>query len=284
MGSFLTVYLQMLLFTVGPLLALGLLMGLLRQLLIQLVGTGAGQPLLLALLAPSTPLREAAHVLSAVLFFQRVEEVRFLDLHATDGELGFTERSYHPRNYFAKFGNFVYALAPIMLGLAVVLGVFLVCFGGVMESFFLELSALGDAGSAGDYLRLAAGLVPAMFAASEVGFFAKLAGVLSLLLLCMGVFVSLSELADAFFGMSVYAMLLAIPAGVLLLFDARIQRAAVEGLRAFATGVLALYFPLLLAAALLLLCGAVIFLVRKLGAVPETGNAVEPYRGKNKNE
>lgn len=282
--SFVTIYLQMLLFSVGPFLCPGLAVFLLRQVFVRLVGVRSGRRLLLGTLAPSAPLREAAHVLAAVLFFQRVEEVRFLDIHAPDGELGFTERSYHPRNYFAKFGNFVYALAPVMLGLGVVLGVFLVCFNGVMESFFLELSALGDAGSVGDYLRLAVGLVPEMLSTGEVPILAKLVGMLILVLLCMGVFVSLYELADAFFGLICYAALLTVPAGVLLLFDARIQRAATQGLRAFATGVAALYIPVLLAAAFLLVLGTVFFLVRKLGAVPDSPKAVVPYRGSGEDE
>ncbi len=282
--SFVTIYLQMLIFSVGPFLCLGLLVWLLRKIFIQLMGVHAGRPFLLGLFALGAPLREAAHVLAAVLFFQRVEEVRFLDIHAPDGELGFTERSYHPRNYFARFGNFVYALAPVALGLCLVLGIFLVCFGGVMEDFFLELFALGDTGGVGDYLRLAAGLVPAMFADGEVSLFAKLVGALALVLLCMGIFVSLSELKDALFGMITYAVLLAVPAGALLLFDARIQRAATQGLRAFATGVVALYIPVLLAVLLLLAFGAVFFLVRKLGSVPETGKAVVPYRDKDEDK
>ncbi len=281
MGEFVTLYLQMLLFGVGPLVALGLVVWLARQAFIWLVGTRSGRPLLLGCFALSTPLREAAHVLAAVLFFQRIEDVCFLDIHNTDGELGFTERSYDPRNLLARFGNFVYALAPVMLGLATVLGIFLVFFGGVMEGFFLSLSALGDAATLADYLRLALSLLPAMFAASEVSLLAKLVGVLLLLLVCMGVFVSLSELMDALFGLVAYAAVLVIPVAVLLLFDARIQRVALGGVRAFATGVLALYIPILLAVALLLAVGSVFFLVRKLGAVPETGNAVQLYRGED---
>ena len=278
MEGFVSLYLQMLFFSVGPFVALGLVVFFARQVFIWLVGTRSGRPFLLGCFALSTPVREAAHVLAAVLFFQRVEDVRFLDIHATDGELGFTERSYDPRNPLAKFGNLVYALAPVMLGLFAVLAIFLVFFGGVMEEFFLELSALGEQAGFADYLHLAAGLLPAMFATGEVGFFAKLFGALLLLLICMGIFVSLAELMDALFGVIAYAVVLVIPAALLLLFDARIQRVATQGLRAFATGVLALYIPILLAVALLLAVGGVFFLVRKLYAVPETGNAVQLYR------
>ena len=74
-----------------------------------------------------------------------------------------------------------------------------------------------------------------------------------------------------------YAVALVLPAAILALFDARIQRIAAEGFRAFATGVLALFLPVLLAIAALLAFGGVFFLLRKLSAVPESGTAVELY-------
>jgi hypothetical protein len=147
-----------------------------------------------------------------------------------------------------------------------------------MEGFFLELSALGATGRAGDYLLLAAGLLPAMFASGEVSLGAKILGALLLLVLCMGIFVSLSELLDGLFGAVIYAVLLTLPAGALLLFDERICRTAMQDMRAFATGVVALYIPVLMAGGLLLVLATVFFLVRKLGAVPEAGNTAVPDR------
>ena len=280
MASFLTLYLQILLFSVGPFLLPGLLVWLLRQIFVQLVGTRSGRPFLITLFALSTPLREAAHVLSAVLFFQRVEDVRFLDLRAHDGELGFTERSYNPKNPLAVLGNFLYALAPVMLGLVAVLCVLLLFFGGAMENFFLELSALGEEAGFTEHFRLAVRLLPSVFAASEVGLLSKIVGTALLLLLSMGLFISLSELLEGFFGMILYALLAALSAGALLLFDARIQRVVTGDLRAFATGVLALYLLVLAAVAALLAFGVIFFIVRKLGAVPEAGNALTLYAKK----
>ena len=168
------------------------------------------------------------------------------------------------------------------MGLAAVMVIFLACFGGVMEAFFMELSALGDTGELADYLRVGVGLIPKMFLSAEVGVFPKIVGGLLLLLISMGVFVSLSELLDGLVGAAIYAGLAFLAAMLLALLDERAQRVAVSGLRAFATGVLALYLPVLLAVCVLLAAGAVFFLIRKLGAVPETGNAVVPYRGNDR--
>ena len=278
MGDFISLYLQILLYTVGPILAFGLAAWFARQLFVRLIGSHSGRRVLLTTLAPSTPLREAAHVATAVLFFQRIEAVRFLDLRAPDEELSYVERSYLPRNPLAQLGNFFYAIAPAVLGLVVVFAIFMLCFGGVMESFFSALSALPETGGLGDYLLAALELFPAIFFSADVSVFFRIFGAVLLLLLSMGIFVSLGELLDGLFGAVLYAVLALAVTGVLLLLDARVQRVALEGLRAFATGVIALYIPVLLALLLLLVFAAAFFVIRKLGSVPETGTAVELYR------
>ncbi len=282
MGNFFSLFLQILFCTAAPFVVLGLAVWFLRQVFAQLVGTHAGRPFLIGTFALSTPLREAGHVAMAVLFWHRVEQVRFLDLNALDGEMGYVEHSYHPRNPVALLGNFFFALGPVLLGLAAVLVIFLVCFGGVMEAFFAELSALSGTGTIADYLRVGVGLIPKMVLSDEVGVFSKLLGGLLLLLVCMGVFVSLGELLDGLFGAAIYTGLALVAALLLALLDERAQRVAADGLRAFATGVLALYLPVLLAVCVLLVVGAIFFLIRKLGAVPETGNAVQVYRADDK--
>ena len=282
MGNFLSLFIQILFLSTGPILVLGLATWLLRQLFVQLVGTNAGRPFLLGSFALSTPLREAGHVAMAVLFWHRVEQARFLDLDAVDGEMGYVEHSYHPRNPIAQLGNFFFAIGPVLLALLAVLIIFLSCFGGVMEEFFLELSALAGTGSVTDYLRVGVGLIPKMVFSESVSVFAKIVGGLLLLLVCMGVFVSLGELLEGVFGAAIYAGITLVAAFVISLLDTRAQRVVLDGLRAFATGVLALYLPVLLAIAILLLCATVFFLIRKLGAVPETGNAVVLYRGNDR--
>ena len=281
MGNFLSLFLQILLYTAVPLLVLGIAVWFARRLFVLLIGTRAGRPVLKTCFALSTPVREAGHVAMAVLFWHRIEDARFLNLKAPCDEMGYVEHSYHPRNPVALLGNFFFALGPVLLGLVAVLVIFLLCFGGVMETFFKELSALAGTGDVTDYLRAGVGLIPQMFSPDEGSVFGKIIGCLLLVFLSMGMFVSLRELIGALSGAAIYAGLAFLVALVLALLDERVQRVTLSGLRAFATGVLALYLPVLLAIAVLLLFGAIFFLVRKLGAVPETGNAVQLYEGKD---
>lgn len=278
MGTVLSLFLQILLYTAVPVLVLGLAVWFSRRLFIQLIGAKSGRAVLKACFALSSPLREAGHVAMAVLFWHRIEDARFLNLKGSHRQMGYTEHSYNPRNPVALLGNFFFALGPALVGLVAVLIIFLACFGGVMESFFTQISALSGTGSVADYLRAGASLIPQMFLGDDVGAFAKVVGALLLVFLCMGICVSLKELSEGLSGAAIYAGIAFLVAVVLSLLDERVQRVALTGLRAFATGVLALYLPVLLAVAVLLIFAAIFFLVRKLGDVPETGNALVPYQ------
>ena len=146
----------------------------------------------------STPLREAGHALMAVLFLHRITDIRLLDLHDADGELGFVEHDYNPRNPVALLGNFFYALGPVLLGLFFSVIVFLSCFRGVLGPFFFEVVALGERGVGfGEYVAAAFSLVPAMFTSGSSHVIVKIIGFLLLLMSALGIYVSLAELMDS---------------------------------------------------------------------------------------
>ena len=281
MGTFLSCFLQVLLLTCGPSLIFAVALSFCRALFVLLAGEEHRRFLLVAL-APSTPLRELGHALFAVLFFHRVTEARFLDLHDPDGELGYVEHSYNPRNPVAVLGNFFYAVGPIVIGLFAVYSVYWICFGRVMVDFRAELAAIAEAGGGfADYFRASLTLPGAMFRA-DVAIPLKILGAVLLLLLCMGLFVSVRDLLDSLTGFGIYAGLAAVAAAVLSLFDGRIRGAAIDGLRAFAVNVTALWLAVFLAAAVWLVLGALLGLYRVLFGGrerPEPITALQEYRG-----
>ena len=281
MEQFLSAFMQIVFFLCGPLVAFGLIVFFCRALFVALVGQSTfGRRILLGAFALSTPLRELGHAFMAVLFFHSVEDIKLLDVHAPDGELGFVEHSYNPKNPVALLGNFFYALGPLCLGLAAVYLVFVTCFGNAMSGLIDKTALLAESGGdLGEYLGAAAELLPTMFAGGGVGIIGKIIGVLLLLLLCMGVFVSVYELTDAFSGFVIFCGITAVFSALLMLFDARVQRIVLGGLRSFATVVTALNLVLLLAVAALLLVGGVWFLWRFLFGEEQTSTALTPYRG-----
>ena len=84
---------------------------------------------------------------------------------------------------------------------------------------------------------------------------------------------SLDDLYSAVSGMMLYAGVAFIFAGITALFDARARRLILTGFRTFATAVTALYIVVLIFAAIALLFGLLVYLVRMFFG---EGNAMLP--------
>ncbi len=279
MENFLSLLMQSVFFLCGPLLVFGLTVFLCRRLFIALVGYGQkGRRILLAAFALSTPFRELGHAFMAALFCHSVDDVLLLDVHAPEGELGFVEHSYNPRNPIALLGNFAYALGPLIFGLGVVYLIFLICFGGAMPDLIAEVREIGaNDGELREYLLAALAFVGSLF--SGGGIVAKLIGTVLILALCMGAFVSISELSDSLSGLFIFSGLAAAFSFVLLLFDGRVQRVVLDALRGFAAVVSALNLVLLIAVGVWLVVAAVWFLIRFFFGTDEQCTALQPYTG-----
>lgn len=263
--TFLEYYMQILLFTAAVPLGFGLLVYICNKAFCALVGTGWGRPILLALHALLTPLREFAHLVAAMVTLHRVGDFCLLNLHDPEGEIGFVEHSYNRRNPIAVFGNYLFAILPAALGLVLSMLVVMIFFRGAFTGLSQSTVALveAEAGFA-EYARLAFGFLPAMFRESTTSLLGKAVGTLLLTLLSLGVYVSVEDLMNGLGGLLYYAALAFLFAGVTALFDARARRLILADFRTFATGITALFIVVLVFAAVALAFGVVIFLLRTL--------------------
>lgn len=282
MGNLLSMWMQVMLLVLVPLAVLSLAVYFCRVLFVWLVGERGAQRLLLVAFAPSTPLRELGHAMAAILFWQRVEDICLLDVHAPEGELGFVERSYDPRNPVAQLGNLFYWVVPVLLGLLAVFGVSYLFFAPVMSGFMQEIAALAEsAADAGEYLLAALRLLPTVIASPEVSIWQKLLGFALLLLFSMGVFSSATDVIEGFLGTVYFAVLVLAAIAVLLLFDTRVQGMVMELIHTLAVCVLAMFLLVLLCIVLWLCVGLVIFLLRTLlgtGEEPKE-QGLQEYQG-----
>ena len=261
--TFLEYYLQILIFTAAVPLGFGVAVYFCYRAFCSLVGCGRGKPILWLLHVILTPVREFAHLVACVITFHRVADFCLLNPYDPEGEFGFVEHSYNRKNPIAVFGNFLFAVLPAALGLALAGLVVLVCFGGVLGELSASVGALVEAEVGfGEYAKLALGFFPSMFTDTTGGVGAKIVGAILLLVISLGVYVSLDDLYGAFSGMLLYAVLLFAFAGVTFLFDARTRRLIVTWLRTFATGVSALYLVVLVFAAAALALGFLVFIYR----------------------
>ena len=263
--SFVSSLTQIIMLTCLPPVLFGLAVWGCRQAYCLFVGEDSGRPLILAASVLSTPLRELGHAMMAVLTFHRIEDFCLLNAYDPDGELGFVEHSYNPRNPIAVLGNFFYALGPVVTGLGAVLLVFLVCFHGVLPPFFEEIAALGEAGAGfGAYAKAALSLIPKMFTEGDTGVLARIVGCLLLLAICFCAHITPTELMEALWGFVVFALMAALSTGILLLFDERVMRIALAGFRTYATVLTALFAVVLLCSAAAVALGFAFGVLRTL--------------------
>lgn len=248
-----------------PSVLIGLIVWACRSLYCFFVGNQSGYRLIKAASVLSTPMREVGHAMMAVLFWHRIEDVQLLNIGDLDGEFGFVEHSYNPRNPVALLGNFFYAMGPVVLGLLAVSLIFLTCFHGVLPAYFDEIRALGDAGAGvGEYLKAAFSFIPKMFTLGEAAMWLRVMGCALLVFLCLGIYVSPLELMEAASGIAILVGLVMAASGVMMLFDDRVMRIAIGGLRSFSTVVIALFLVVLVFSAGLLAFGALFGLIRTL--------------------
>lgn len=263
--NILTCFFQMLLMLCVPPCVLGAGVWLCRRLFCFFVGDDSGMPLIKLTSFLSVPLREAGHAMMAVIFLHRIEDMRLLDLRDEDGEFGFVEHSYNPRNPVALLGNLFYALGPATIGLFTVLIILLGCFDGVLSPFLDHVRDLGEAGAGFlEYAKAAFSLFTDLFTAGAASVWARVLGCALLALICFGIHVDPVELLDALVGIVMLGALLLLAAGVLMLFDDRVITSAMNGLRGFSTAVSALFLVVLSFSVALTLLGALFGVIRTL--------------------
>ena len=67
-----------------------------------------------------TPIHETAHALLCLLFFHKIEEVKFFQV-SDDGVLGYVNHSYNKKNLYQVMGNYFIGVAPLFVGAIIIL-------------------------------------------------------------------------------------------------------------------------------------------------------------------
>ena len=94
-----------------------------------------------------TPVHELSHVLFCLVFFHRVEEVRFFEPDPVGGTLGYVRHTWNKRNPWAVLGNFFIGVGPVLLGGGLLFGLFYWLVPGSHEAW----RTITAAGSTGDF-------------------------------------------------------------------------------------------------------------------------------------
>lgn len=156
MQPFLYVFAQMILYTVGAMIACGLAIEICYQLWFLLMGRRAGRIYWALTSCVGTPVHELGHAIMCVLFGHRIEAIR---LFPTKAGGALVEHSYNKGNWYAAFGNLWISLGPMISGLAVIIGVLYWVYPVSMESFGSSVGELWQTGNAADAWQCIRGLL-----------------------------------------------------------------------------------------------------------------------------
>ena len=104
-----------LLFTVGIVVASGLIISLLRQAFVCFAGNGAYWVLLITGVV-GTPVHELSHALMCLIFGHRIDSMTLYRPCGPGGSLGYVQHSYNQKNLYHNIGHFFIGTAPIFCG------------------------------------------------------------------------------------------------------------------------------------------------------------------------
>ena len=243
MRLFALCFAQIVLYTLGVVLASGLAVEVCYRLFYLLLGRRAGRFFWLITSWLGTPLHELGHAVMCLLFAHRIERIR---LFPSKRGGAMVEHSYNRKNPYATFGNLWIGLGPVFSGLAVILAVlWIVCPVSMQEFGALVRALLAGERAMGDLLLEIGRVIRGLFLEETRPIWVRLLSALALLSVSLHVRVSASDIRGMLKGVPGYLALSATVALIAVCMGEESVYALAAILQSIAC-VLALLFGLIL--------------------------------------
>lgn len=119
------------------------------------------------------PIHETSHLLMCLVFFHKVNEVKFFQINDEDGTLGYVNHSWNPKNIYQQIGNYFISVAPIIGGSLVIffgMKVLLPTTYSTINEYFIAIQALGAKTTVFYYIfDMFSGMFTTMFSEISIG-------------------------------------------------------------------------------------------------------------------
>ncbi|KHD85058.1 hypothetical protein [Heyndrickxia ginsengihumi] len=106
---------------VGVMIVVGLLLGYLEMWSSQNVGRAFGWKGIMMTAWFGTPIHELSHAFMCVIFRHRITEIKLIQWKRADGVLGYVRHEYNPGSIYQRVGNFFIGIAPVIVGILVLM-------------------------------------------------------------------------------------------------------------------------------------------------------------------
>ena len=220
---------QILGLTLGVMVVCGLVAWLARQIFMYFVGNSATL-VLYASSVVGTPVHELGHALMCIPFAHRITDMKLLlPPSRRSRTLGYVEHSYNRKNPWAVFGDLFISFGPIFSGIGVMILVLNLCFPAQWNAY-LESSRMMVESGAGipEMSGIVFSLLFSLFEGFEANTVPAIVGILIILSVSQHITLSFADLKGCFKALLMYAGIVAIFAGVTMLFG--LQNNIVTGL------------------------------------------------------
>jgi hypothetical protein len=91
-----------------------------------------------------TPIHESGHAIFCLIFGHRIAEIHFFKPDETTGTIGFVYHKWNPKNPYHVIGNFFIGIGPMVLGSAVLFGLFYFLIPGSHGAWGSILDTMGS--------------------------------------------------------------------------------------------------------------------------------------------
>ncbi len=243
MYLFFVCFAQIVLYTLGVMLACGLAVEVCYRLFFLLLGRRVGRFFWFVTSWLGTPLHELGHALMCLLFAHRIEYIRLFPTGAGDAMV---EHSYNKRNPYAVFGNLWIGLGPVFAGLALIIAVLYFVYPVSMQAFVESLRVLlGGEGHVEDLFSAIGGVIQGLFLEQTRALWVRILSLFVLFSVALHVRVSTADLRGMLIGVPGYMLLSVFLAMIATLMGEETVRSLAGGLQSIAY-VLMLLFSLIL--------------------------------------